>query len=138
MKHKLKILLAGFTILIGLVVLRIVDPYPIEILRLKGLDYFQRKQQKVKSENIAVVEIDERTLEAFGQYPLPRQVLSDQIKRAVESGASVVVFPILFSEPDRTGGDKILMILYKNIQYLFRKVLLRKEKVFLYHAAWLQ
>ena len=107
MKHTYKILLAGFAILIGLVVLRIIDPYPIEVLRLKGLDYFQRKQQKVKSENIAVVEIDERTLEAFGQYPLPRQVLSDQIKRAVESGASVVVFPILFSEPDRTGGDKI-------------------------------
>jgi len=106
-KHKLKIILAGLTILIGLVVLRIVDPYPIEILRLKGLDYFQRKQQKVKSENIAVVEIDEQSLAALGQYPLPRQILSDQIKRAVESGASVVVFPILFSEPDRMGGDKV-------------------------------
>jgi adenylate cyclase len=107
MKHTYKILLTGFVILIGLVVIRIKDPFFIETARLKGLDYYQRQQTKTKSDNIAVIEIDERTLEAFGQYPLPRKILADQIKRAVESGASVVVFPILFSEPDRTGGDNV-------------------------------
>jgi len=127
-KHKLKIILAGLTILIGLVVLRIVDPYPIEVLRLKGLDYFQRKQQKVKSDNIAVIEIDEKTLDTFGQYPLPRQVLSDQIKRAVESGASVVVFPILFSEPDRTGGDKVFNDTLQNYPVILSQSASQKGK----------
>ena len=107
MKHTYKILLTGFAILLGLVVLRIQDPYPIEVLRLKAMDYYQRTQQKVKSDNIVVVEIDEKTLEARGQWPLPRQVLAEGIKQAFDSGAVVVVFPVLFSEPDRMGGDKI-------------------------------
>jgi adenylate cyclase len=107
MKHTYKILLTGFAILLGLVVLRIQDPYPIEVLRLKAVDYYQRTQQKVKSDNIVVVEIDEKTLEARGQWPLPRQVLAEGIKQAFDSGAVVVVFPVLFSEPDRMGGDKI-------------------------------
>ena len=48
MSHRLKIILTGLAILAALIVLRITDPYPIEILRLKGLDYFQRQQPKVK------------------------------------------------------------------------------------------
>ena len=107
MKHTYKILLAGFAILIGLVVLRIIDPYPIEVLRLKGLDYFQRKQPKVKSNNIVVVTIDEASLEKYGQWPLPRTVLGEGLDRAFNSGAQVVVMPILFSEKDRLGGDTI-------------------------------
>ena len=107
MKHTYKILLTGFAILVGLVVLRIKDPYPIEVLRLKGLDYFQRKQPKVKSNNIVVVTIDEASLEKYGQWPLPRTVLGEGLDRAFNSGAQVVVMPILFSEKDRLGGDTI-------------------------------
>ncbi len=55
MKHTLKILGAGIIVLIALAIFRIQDPYPIEVLRLKGLDYYQRTQDKVKSENIVVV-----------------------------------------------------------------------------------
>ena len=46
-----------FTML--LVVLRMVDPFFIETLRLKGIDYYQTKQEKVLSENISSIEIDE-------------------------------------------------------------------------------
>ena len=44
---------------IGMVLLRILDPFFIETARLKGIDYYQNKQEKVISENIAIVEIDE-------------------------------------------------------------------------------
>ena len=128
MKHKLKIILAGVAILVGLIVLRITDPYPIEVLRLKGLDEYQRQQTKTKSDNIAVIEIDEKTLDTFGQYPLPRKILADQIKRAVESGASVVVFPILFSEPDRTGGDKVFNDTLQNCTVILSQSASQKGK----------
>ena len=105
MKHTLKILGAGITILIALAILRIQDPYPIEVLRLKGLDYYQRTQDKVKSENIVVVEIDEQSLDMHGQWPWPRQELAEGIKKAFENEAAVVVLPIIFAEKDRLGGD---------------------------------
>lgn len=58
--HILKLFGVGLLILTALVVLRIQDSYPIEVMRLKGLDYYQRTQDKVKSENIIIVEIDEK------------------------------------------------------------------------------
>ena len=105
MKHLLKIFGIGVVILTVLAVLRIKDPYPIEVLRLKGLDYYQRTQEKTKSENIVVVEIDEKSLEDRGQWPWPRQELAEGIKKAFENEAAVVVLPIIFAEKDRMGGD---------------------------------
>lgn len=105
MKLKLMIALAGALTLLSMVALRMQDPFFIETARLKGLDYYQRGQEKVKAENIAVVQIDEASLEANGQWPWKRTVLADGVKKAMDSGASLVVLPIIFAEPDRLGGD---------------------------------
>jgi adenylate cyclase len=105
MKHTLKIIGAGVIVLIALVIFRLIDPYPIEVLRLKGLDYYQRSQQKVVSENIVVVEIDEQSLDTHGQWPWPRQELALGLEKAFKNEASVVVMPIIFAEKDRLGGD---------------------------------
>jgi len=40
-------------------VLRIYDPYPVEILRLKGLDYYQKTQNTKTSDLFTIIEIDE-------------------------------------------------------------------------------
>ena len=106
-KHTIKILLIGLGILISLIALRIYDPFFIETARLKGLDYYQRKQSKVESNNIVVVEIDEATLDKFGQWPMSRVILSEGLEKAFNNGAQLVVMPILFSERDRLGGDTI-------------------------------
>lgn len=105
MKHTLKIIGAGLIVLIALIIFRVIDPYPIEVLRLKGLDYYQRSQQKVVSENIVVVEIDEQSLDKLGQWPWPRQELALGLEKAFKNEASVVVMPIIFAEKDRLGGD---------------------------------
>jgi len=104
-KYLIKLFGVGLLILIGLVALRIMDPYPIEVIRLKGLDYYQRTQTKVKSDNVVVVEIDEASLEKNGQWPWPRTELANGIKKAFENEAAAVVLPIIFAEKDRMGGD---------------------------------
>jgi adenylate cyclase len=109
MKHHYKTIAVGLILLVSLVVLRVWDPYPIEVLRLKGLDYYQRKQEKVRSDNIVVVEIDESALEKNGQWPWNREVLAEGIKKAFEGEAAVVVLPIIYAEPDRLGGDQIFI-----------------------------
>ena len=103
--HIIKLFGVGLLILTALVVLRMQDSYPIEVMRLKGLDYYQRTQDKVKSENIIIVEIDEKSLEEKGQWPWPRNELADGIKKAFENEAATVVLPIIFAEKDRMGGD---------------------------------
>jgi adenylate cyclase len=92
-------------LLIVLCVIRINDPWIIEVLRLKALDSYQRSQEKELIEDIVIVEIDESSLQKYGQYPFPRDILAVQIQRIREAGASLIVLPILFSEPDRFGKD---------------------------------
>ena len=87
-------------------VLRIYDPYPVEILRLKGLDYYQKTQKVKKSDLFTIIEIDESSLEKYGQWPWKRNVLSHYIEKAYYNGAGLVVISILFAEEDRLGGDK--------------------------------
>jgi adenylate cyclase len=103
--HILKLFGLGVLILSALVVLRIKDPYPIEVIRLKGLDYYQRSQEKVKSENVVIIEIDEKSLDEKGQWPWPRNELADGIKKAFDNEAAAVVLPVIFAEKDRMNGD---------------------------------
>ena len=107
-RYKLYSFLASISLLACLVALRISDPFFIETARLKTLDFYQRTQQKQISENIIVVEIDEKTLEKEGQWPFPRQIISNSIKKAFENGAQLVVLPIIYAEKDRFGGDNEL------------------------------
>ena len=104
-KYLIKLFGVGLLMLVALVALRVIDPYPIEVIRLKGLDYYQRTQTKVKSDNVVVIEIDEASLEKNGQWPWPRTELASGIKKAFENEAVVVVLPIIFAEKDRMGGD---------------------------------
>ena len=52
-----------------------------------------------------IVELDESSVEQFGQWPWPRDVLADIVWKLRENGAGIIVMPILFSEPDSHGKD---------------------------------
>ncbi len=52
-----------------------VDPFFVETARLKSFDYYQRGQEKVEAAEIAIVEIDEASLDVNGQWPWPRKVV---------------------------------------------------------------
>ena len=84
------------------------DPQVKEILRLKGFDLLLQSEQKEISQNIAVVSIDEKAIEKYGQWPWKRDILADVIIQLRDQGAGVIVLPILFSEKDRLGGDEAL------------------------------
>ena len=85
-----------------LVAVRLVDPFLLESSRLSYFDFLQRGQDVITSEQIVLVDIDEQTLEKFGQYPIPRSTMADEVYKL---GNSIIAVNILFSEPDRLGGD---------------------------------
>lgn len=93
------------TFLIGV---RVIDPFFVETARLKSFDYYQRNQEKVEAEEIAIIEIDEASLETNGQWPWPRDIIADSIVKAYDNGAALVILPILFAEKDRMGHDDYL------------------------------
>ena len=80
----------------------------VETARLKQFDLLQQTDQPIVSQDIGVVAIDEAAIEKYGQWPWKREVIADIVWKLREAGAGIIVIPILFSEPDRLGGDQIL------------------------------
>ena len=81
------------------------DPFVKETARLKSFDLIQKYDTATLSEDVVIVEIDEKSIEQNGQWPWKRTILADVIWRLREAGAGIIVLPILFSEEDRLGGD---------------------------------
>jgi adenylate cyclase len=89
-------------LLFSLVFLRIADPAPIQELRLKGFDLFQVLRPRVATQKpVVIVDIDEKSLKALGQWPWPRTRVADLVTRLTKLGAVVIGFDVVFSEADR-------------------------------------
>ena len=85
-----------------MVFLRIVDPSPIAELRLKAFDFFQELKPRVATQRpVVIVDIDEKSLKALGQWPWPRTRIADLITQLTKMRALVIGFDVVFPEPDR-------------------------------------
>src|ERR1700677_2583398 len=75
-------------LLIGFAAVRIVDPAPIEELRVRIFDSFQRITPRVKTARpVTIVDIDEKSLTKLGQWPWPRTNIADIITNLTRLGA---------------------------------------------------
>ena len=98
--------LVCLALLIGLAALRIADFPPIEELRVRTFDTFQRFDPRVKTARpVTIVDIDEKSLARLGQWPWPRTRIADLVTNLTKLGALVIAFDVIFSEPDRLNPD---------------------------------
>ena len=102
-----RILLSPWTALITLAIVlavRIIDPGFVESVRLRYFDTLITSKAPTLN-NIYTVNIDEATLDRYGQWPLPRDRYAKLIMELYNRGAGLVVFNVLMAEPDRMGKD---------------------------------
>ena len=105
-----KILTSPWTALLTLALIlsiRITDPVFVESIRLRYFDTLITSKETTVN-NIVTVNIDERSLDKYGQWPLPRVEYSRLIRDLYQRGAGLVVLNVLMPETDRTGGDSQL------------------------------
>ncbi len=94
--------LVGFALLIFFVFFRIWDPAPLESFRLKVFDYYQTLYPRPQGPlPVTIIDIDERSLQALGQWPWPRTRLAELVRRTTRLGGVAIGFDVLFAEPDR-------------------------------------
>ena len=125
-----KILLSPWTALITLVLIvgiRTVDPTFVESVRLRYFDTLITSKAPTEN-NIVTVNIDEASLNKYGQWPLPRAEYAKIIKDLYDRGAGLVVLNVLMAEPDRTGGDAVLANALKNYPVILGSVPSDKTK----------
>ena len=102
-----KILTSPWTALITLALvvgLRVADPAFVESVRLRYFDTLVTSKP-VETIGVSVVNIDEKALEKYGQFPFPRDVYAKLIRDLYSRNAGLVVFNILTPDPDRMGRD---------------------------------
>ena len=64
----------------------------------------------VKSDQIGIVDIDEASLSEYGQWPWPRFLLANLTEKLFALGADVILFDIVFAEPDRTSPQRLVRL----------------------------
>ena len=93
-------------LLVGIAALRVIDVPPIEELRVKVFDFYQRFEPRVKTTRpVAIVDIDETSLSKLGQWPWPRTRMAELVTNLARLGAVVIAFDVIFSEQDRLNPD---------------------------------
>ena len=90
-----------------LLVVKLSNPYMVESARLKFYDYLMLGSP-TQSEQIVTVNIGEKAIEKYGQWPFPREVHAQIINDLYGRGATLVGSTILMPESDRMGTDRVL------------------------------
>lgn len=93
-------------LLIGFAFLRILDPAPVQELRVRIFDDYQVIDPRVKTiRPVTIVDIDEPSLARLGQWPWPRTRIADMVTDLTRLGAAVIAFDAVFAEADRLNPD---------------------------------
>ena len=110
-KYCKKILLSPWTALSTLaliVAVTLQGPTFVESVKLRYFDQLITSQPRVEN-NIYTVNIDEATLDRYGQWPFKRNQYANLIAELYAHHAGLVVWDVMMPEADRLGGDAALV-----------------------------
>ena len=72
----MKWLYSGWAVAVSIVLLaalRVADPTPLQSLRVQTFDALQQLDEVKQSNEVVIVNIGEKSLQQWGQWPWPRQ-----------------------------------------------------------------
>ncbi|MFK7863953.1 MAG: CHASE2 domain-containing protein [Pseudohongiellaceae bacterium] len=120
----------GLISLLFMLYLQLAAPTSVAelITRVEYLVYDQRmtlapKPEKNPDNKIVIVDLDERSLQAEGQYPWNRIKVGQLTERLSDYGALVVGFDITFPEPDRGVRDLLAPVDLTELDPVFAQTL---------------
>jgi adenylate cyclase len=100
--------LAGLALLTVLLVLRVADPDAVSGLRNAAFDLYQQvKPRAPQPLPVTILDIDDPSIEEFGQWPWPRSRVAEMVTKVAGAGAVAIAFDIVFAEPDRLSPEEV-------------------------------
>ena len=88
--------------------LRYLDPHPLHMLELRGVDARQQFRGPLAVGNeVAIIAIDEKSLTELGRWPWPRAQMANLITKLTDLGAAAIALDIVFSEPQPDDDPKL-------------------------------
>ena len=106
---KYKNYLIFLLILILLIFLKTINPNFIKSISFLSFDMYQkvipiRKQDS----NVIIIDIDEKSLSKFGQFPWNRSIFAKIIENVNETNPKAIGFDVFFSEKDKQSPEEII------------------------------
>ena len=99
---------AALALVVGALALRIVDPGIITELRVRGFDLVERIWPRASpAARVVIVDIDEKSLAQYGQWPWPRHLVAELVRRIAQGNPRVVGIDTMFAERDRLSPAEI-------------------------------
>ena len=85
--------------------MRVADPAFVESIRLRYFDTLVTSRP-AEVIGVSVVNIDEKAIEKYGQFPFSRDIYASIIRDLYRRNAGLVVFNVLTPDRDRMGRDE--------------------------------
>ena len=97
-----------FAILLLLISLKIINPPFIKSVSYLSFDLYQKVFAKKKDSNVVIIDIDEKSLGKFGQFPWNRTVFAKILDQLNTSDPKAIGFDIFFTEKDKQSPEEII------------------------------
>ena len=102
-------------LLLALVPLRVLDPPPLQEVRLRTFDFYQSlRPRQTESRPVVIADLDEASLKDIGQWPWPRTIVADVVTKLTQLGAVAIAFDVIFAEPDQM-SPSIAVTSFRNL-----------------------
>lgn len=95
-------------LIVTVVCLLIANSQLIEKLEFANYDFAMNQLTRDPQQNIAIIAIDDQSIENLGRWPWPRSLQAEMIEKLALGGASVIGNTILLSEAQTHLGDKFI------------------------------
>ena len=106
---KYKNYLIFLILLIFLIVLKFFNPSFIKSVSYLSFDLYQKVFPLVKRDsNVVIIDIDEKSLGKFGQFPWSRSIFAKIVQNVHEAEPKAIGFDIFFSEKDKQSPEEII------------------------------
>lgn len=89
--------------------INLIDPVALQSLHQLVFDQYQRIKPRVYDDSaVRIIDIDEASVQKYGQWPWPRTLFAQLVKKLHEAQPKVIAFDIIFSEADRTSPNAMM------------------------------
>ena len=95
-------------VLLLLISLKILNPSFIKSVSYLSFDLYQKVFAEKKESEVVIIDIDEKSLGKFGQFPWNRLVFAKILDQLNKSNPKAIGFDIFFTEKDRQSPEAII------------------------------
>ena len=107
--YKYKNYITLFVLLFFLIALKTVNPGFVKAISFLSFDLYQKTfPLKKESSEVVIIDIDEKSLKKFGQFPWNRSVFARIIENVNTAEPKAIGFDVFFSEKDKQSPEEII------------------------------